>query len=385
MSGDEGLRAAGAYARLGVRRLVNAADTITEYGGARLPDEVAAAMADAGAHQVDIGELLVAAGARIAALTRNPAALVVNGAAAGLAVSAVAAVAGRDRSTALPLDQAQARGREVVVLCCQRNPYDAAIGAAGALVRQVGFADSTPVDQVREAVTASTAALVWFAGTRFEQYAPSLETMAEIAHTAGVPLIVDAAAQLPPVSNLWTYHERGADLVVFSGGKGLKGPQSSGLVLGDADWVAACARNSYPWHSVGRTMKTSKENILGLVAAVERAVALDWDAERRTWTAQLEQARAMLEALPVRTRIVPTGRLGQTCPRLEVTWAETLGVRADDVAADLAHGDPGIRVATGELGPYGLHLNPYSLLPGECEVVAAALATTLTRRLTEDA
>lgn len=374
------LPAAEVYRALGVRRVVNAADTITDLGGSRLPDEVRDAMAAASAHQVDVGELLDAVGRRIAELTRNEAALVVNGAAAGLAVATAAAIAGRERTTALRLDEAHAMQREVVVLCCQRNPYDAAITAAGGVVRQVGYSDSTPLDHVRDAITARTAAVVWFAGTRFEQYSPSLEELADLAHAAGVPLVVDAAAQLPPVSNLWTYRQRGADLVIFSGGKGLKGPQASGLVLGDADWVAACARNSYPWHSVGRTMKTSKENVLGLLAAVERAVGLDWAAQRRGWDADLDEVGAHLLDLPVRSRVVPTGRLGQTCPRLEVTWSTDLGLQSAAVAADLAAQDPSVRVAVGELGAHGLHVNPYSLLPGEAALVGASLADVIARR-----
>ena len=374
------LEAAGFYRSLGVGRLINAADTITEYGGPRLPDEVRTAMADAAGHQVDVGQLMRAAGARIAELTGNPAALVVNGAAAGLAVAVTASIAGRERPIAISLEQAQAARREVVVLCCQRNPYDAAIVAGGGVVRQVGYSDSTPIDEVREAISPTTAAVVWFAGTRFEQYSPSLETIAGIAHDAGLPVIVDAAAQLPPVSNLWTYHRRGADLVIFSGGKGLKGPQSSGLILGEVGWVAACARNSYPWHSVGRTMKTSKENIAGLLAAVERAVGLDWADHERRWAEDLAEVETRLVGLPVRTRTVPTGRLGQTCPRLEVSWDPSTGLLATELAGDLAGGDPSVRVATGELGELGVHINPYSLQPGEAAHVGRALADFVARR-----
>ncbi|WP_269476450.1 aminotransferase class V-fold PLP-dependent enzyme [Phytohabitans suffuscus] len=118
-----------------------------------------------------------------------------------------------------------------------------------------------------------TAAVVYFAGTRFERYALPLEQVVDLAHEAGVPVIVDAAAQLPPVENLWHYTGLGADLALFSGGKGPRGPQASGLVLGRRDLVDACRAHACPNHALGRTMKTSKENVLGLVAAVERAAA----------------------------------------------------------------------------------------------------------------
>ncbi|BCB92113.1 hypothetical protein Psuf_094260 [Phytohabitans suffuscus] len=115
--------------------------------------------------------------------------------------------------------------------------------------------------------------MVYFAGTRFERYALPLEQVVDLAHEAGVPVIVDAAAQLPPVENLWHYTGLGADLALFSGGKGPRGPQASGLVLGRRDLVDACRAHACPNHALGRTMKTSKENVLGLVAAVERAAA----------------------------------------------------------------------------------------------------------------
>ena len=365
-----------AYARLGLRRVVNAADTYTALGGGRLPDEVRAAMVAAAAHHVSVPALLAAVGDRLASLTRNPAALVVNGAAAGLAVAAAAVMAGDDPGRVDALPGRPGPRSEFVVLCCQRNPYDRAVLASGGTLVEVGYSDSTPSWQLAAALTERTAGVLWFAGDQFERYSPPLEEVAALAHAAGVPVIVDAAAQVPPVSNLWTYRERGGDLVLFSGGKGLRGPQASGLVVGSRSLIGACARNTYPYHSIGRAMKTSKENVLGLLAAVERSLALDWDAEYARWSGSLDGFAARLAEVPGVTQWrVPTGRLGQAYPRLFFCW--TGGRTAAELAAALRDRDPAVEIGTGEGGERTAHLNPYSLLDGEAELVIEAVLDEL--------
>lgn len=364
------------YSQLGVRRVINAADTYTALGGGRLPDPVVAAMAAASAHHVHVDELLDAVGARIAELVGVPAAAVVSGAAAGLAVSTAACMVGTDPAGVDGLPARAPRRNEIVALRCQRNSYDRAVLAAGARIVEVGYADSTPLWSVEEALTERTAAVTYYAGTQFERFAPSLAEVVAMAHAAEIPVIVDAAAQLPPVSNLHRYLDDGADLVVFSGGKGLRGPQSSGVILGRSDLVQACARNSYPHHSVGRAMKTSKENALGLLAAVERAVALDWDAEYERWSRLLEDWRQELRQLPgVRTWIDPLGRLGQTCPRLYAAWER--GMTGGELAQHLELGSPSLVIGLDLPRERTCFLNPYSVLPDEEGYVIKQFLTAL--------
>lgn len=382
MTAQKNSTAADVYARLGLRRVINAADTYTELGGAQFPPEVAAAIADASRHQIDLAELMAVAGRSVAELTRNPAALFVSGAAAGVAVTVAAAIAGREMDGPVTLSETTAAdAREVVVLCCQRNPYDRMVEVAGGEIRQVGFSDSTPIGELRRAVAApTTAAVLWFAGAQFERYSPPLEELAELAHAAGVPLIVDAAAQFPPFSNLWSYRERGADLVIFSGGKGLKGPQSSGLVVGHVEWVAASARQAFPHHAIGRAMKTSKENIIGLLAAVKRASRIDEPAQYARWATELESARCRLAAVPsLELWMEAGGRQGQECPRLFVRWhPEHTEGRAGAALPDrLAGLDPSIRLGTGEGGSNTAWINPMSLLRGELEIVVDAILEIL--------
>lgn len=362
------------YDGLGVRRVINAADTYTALGGGRLPSRVVDAMVAAASHHVDITELLASAGRRIAQLTHNPAALVVNSSAAALAICTAAAMAGRSKLGVDSLPHNPPSRREVVTFSCQKNTFLRAVSLTGATLVEVGYADSTPVWLLEDAIGERTAAVLWFAGGHFEEHAPSLEETVALAHAKSVPVIVDAAAQIPPVSNLWDYHERGADLVIFSGGKGLRGPQSSGLIVGDEELISACAAHSYPNPSIGRAMKTSKENIMGLVAAVELAIELDWDGEYQRWLGIAKRWEASLATLSgVTTWTVPSGRLGQTCPRTFLKWNWLNRPTAIELSAALAQRDPSIRIETLEGDAYTATLNPYSLAEGEDSIVLQAV------------
>ncbi|WP_432842688.1 hypothetical protein [Dactylosporangium sp. CA-092794] len=381
MSASEPWPAAEVYARFGVRRVVNAADTYTALGGGALPGEVRAAMAGAAAHHVDVAELLAATGAHLARLTRNEAALVVNGAAAGLALAVAACIAGPSPAAVDHAPAHRTDRRRVVLLRCQRNPYDRAVAQAGAEIVEIGYADATHPWQLAAELGPRTAAVVLFAGTQFERYGLALEEVVRLAHDQQVPVIIDAAAQLPPVENLWHYTGRGADLVLFSGGKGLRGPQSSGLVLGRAELVAACRAHAYPNHALGRAMKTSKENVLGLVAAVERALGLDWAAERGRWEAMVGRTIDALATVPgVRAWRVPSGRLGQQYPRAFFAWDEP-GVTAAALATRLAAGNPAVHIGHGEDGPRTAYVNPFVLDdPAELDLLLDRLVPALERR-----
>lgn len=369
------------FGRLGVGTVINAADTYTTLGGGPLPAEVVDAMVEASRHHVDIADLLLRSGEHLARLTRNEAALVVNGAAAGLAVSTAACIAGGSPAGVFSAPRYGGEHNEVVVFRCQRNPYDRAITDAGAALVEIGYATGTPSWQLGSALSANTAAIVYFAGTQFEQYAPALPSVIELAGQHGVPVVVDAAAQIPPVDNLWAYSAMGADLVIFSGGKGLRGPQASGLMVGRRDLVSACAAHAYPNHALGRSMKTTKECIAGLVAAVERAVGLDWEGERRRQEATVAHVVRAVSALSgVQAWRAPTGRLGQSYPRAFLRWDASVGPSVQVLAEELLSERPPIYIGTGEGDERTAYVNPFTLGEGEVQLVVDAIARFFARR-----
>ena len=230
------------YKRLGIRTVINGNATLTRLGGSIMPPEVVAAMADASKHFVDIIELQKRVGEEIAKLTQNEAAYVSCGAAAALTLSTAACVTGLDatKREKLPLCTSPGSGgfqpptmkNEVIVHRHGRVGYDFAVRQVGVTFVEIGDENGTTPDELENAITEKTAAIFYFANPSREHLWVPYEKASTIAKKHGVPLIVDAAAQLPPPENLWRFTHNGADLALFSGGKGLQGPQSSGLIVG---------------------------------------------------------------------------------------------------------------------------------------------------------
>ena len=185
-----------------------------------------------------------------------------------MTVAVAACMTGRDDAKVHQLPNTDGLKDEVIIQVMQRNFYELMIRLAGARLIEVGLANQTYPWHIESAINEQTAAIVHFVAYSPPQDLP-IETVIEIAHKHGLPVIVDAAAELPPFSNLRRYADMGADLTIFSGGKGLRGPQSSGLILGRKDLIAACAMHSNPNHGVGRPAKVGKEEIIGLVTALE--------------------------------------------------------------------------------------------------------------------
>jgi uncharacterized pyridoxal phosphate-dependent enzyme len=263
------------FESLGVQPLINAQGHITTLGGSLMPAPVVEAMARASRSFVQLNELHTKAGEHIARLVGAPAAFVCNGAASGMFLSGAAVLSGGDTERARALPDTSGRPSEFVI--SQVEGWHETIGqgfvmAGGKLVK-VGTASTNPTAaDYAAAITAQTAAVVFFKGT---QTLEDLSAVVAAAHARGVPVIVDCAAQLPPKSNLTSVLASGADLAVFSGGKGFMGPQASGLVIGSPEMVAACRACSAPNGGPGRAQKVGKEEIMGLVAAVELFVATD--------------------------------------------------------------------------------------------------------------
>lgn len=366
------------YESLGVRPLINAATTYTAIGGSLMPPEVLDAMREAASCFVDLHDLHERAGAELARLTRNEAAYVTPGCAAGIVLAVLACRTKGELSRIAELPGGSALPSEVIMHTAHRIPYDPAIQFAGATIRNVGNVLQTFDWELESAINENTAAVFWVAGSHLPAGALSLAETVRLAHARGVPVIVDAAAQLPPVENLWYFTEQcGADLVLFSGGKALRGPQSSGLMLGRADLIEAARQNGAPYQRLARALKVGKEEIAGLVAAVRRFTALDHAAEAAEWHDVCQMWFSALNELPgVTARIEPLNEAGQPVPRVFVTVAaEVTGRSSHAIVAALRAGDPAVAVVTD--GTDGFYLGPDMLQPGEAETVIERLADEL--------
>jgi uncharacterized pyridoxal phosphate-dependent enzyme len=356
------------YERLGVTKVINGAATLTRLGGSLMPPVVLAAMAQAAQHFIDIDELQSKVGAKIAEWTQNEAAYVSCGAAAGLVLSTAACIAGLDDDKRARLPYTDGMKNQIIVHKYGRVNYDFAVRQAGGKLVEIG---------TKEAINDKTAAILYFYNvTRMGGLVP-LEQGIEIARRSGVPLIVDAAAQIPPVDNLWRFTHMGADLALFSGGKGLCGPQSSGLVVGRKDLIEACAFHACPRAFIGRPMKVGKEELVGLMTALRWYLDLDHDKLMATYE---DRVQYVIDAFAghkhVSARRSFPSEAGQPMPRAEIGFDERkLGITRDEILAQLRAGEPSIALAAA--GKDGVFVNPQTLQPGQEEVIVNRIVQIL--------
>lgn len=364
------------YGELGVKKLINAWGPMTIIGGSRMRREVMAAMAQAGESFVELPELHRRAGQRIAEMIGVDGCYVAGGCAAGLAIATAAIVAGTDPAKVFQLPDTTGMKDEVVMQRAHRNTYDHAFRQVGVKIVEIGLARRTLAWELESAIGPNTAAVVHvYARWTFDQGLLQLPEVVRIAHARDVPVIVDAAAEVPPLKNLRALKETGADVVVFSGGKGIMGPQNTGLVLARPEIVEACAANASPNHSLGRSMKVGKEEIVGIVKALELYLTQDHDAVYRRWEEQVGHvARALADVRGVKVERAEAG-YSEGIPVARVTIDErALGRTAAQVAEALATGDPGVRVGVGK---DHVVVNPHFLEAGEEKLVAERLRVAL--------
>lgn len=310
----------GFYEDLGVPTVINAATTLTALGGSLMPPEVLDAMRDAAGSFVDMHELHLAAGRRLAELTNNEAAYVTAGCAAGLVLAILGARTGGDPRAIRTFPGRSERPYEVIMHAAHRIPYDPAVQLAGAAILQIGDIKQTFAWELEAAISERTAAVLYVVNSSLPQVALALGEVVDIAHSRGIPVVVDAAAQLPPVENLWRFtRDAGADAAVFSGGKALHGPQASGLMVGKAGFIEAARQNGAPYQRWARALKVGKEEIAGLVAAVTRFVSLDHDVEYDRSLRRVQGWREAFEDFAgVSLTVEPRNSAGQSIPRLHI-------------------------------------------------------------------
>jgi L-seryl-tRNA(Ser) seleniumtransferase len=336
------------YAKLGVTKIVNAAGTYTALTASIMPPSVQAAVAEAAKHPVRLAELQQKAGEYIARRLKCEAALVSAGAASALTLGTAACmtVGNRQAASQLPLDVSTLKN-EVIIQKGHRYGYDHSISICG-----IRFVEVETLDQYEQAFTPRTVMCHFFNAA--EQGQISREKWIEVAHRHGVPCFNDAAADVPPISNLWNYTQMGFDLVTFSGGKGLRGPQNAGLLLGRKDLIEAATWSNSPHdETVGRGMKVAKEQIIGMVAAIDWYLAQTDDGMQAEFRHRAERIAAALKDIPTLTHEIVVPPLANAVPHLVIRYDQTRVRKTPlEVAQTLREGSPAIELnpSTGRKG-----------------------------------
>jgi len=324
------------YTKLGVRPFINGRGTWTYLSGSLELPEVRAAKQEAAKHFVDIFELQHAASKRLAELSGAEAGMVTSGAAAAMASATAACMAGADPAKIWQLPDTAGMKNEVI-LHGGRNAFDSAIRLTGA---KVVVAHSP--EELQKAINQSTAMIYTTA------LGEPLQRAVAIAKAASVPLMLDDAAGIPPIENLRKYGEMKIDLFCFSGGKGLAGPQCSGLLLGRKDLIEAAMANTSPWEgAICRPMKVGKEEVMGCLAAVEAWTKMDLNALNKLWEQRVKRIAALVETVPGVTTEIRIPEDGNRYPTLTVNWdQEKWKFTVADCDRELRAGNPRIEVLT---------------------------------------
>ena len=334
------------YESIGVRPLINCRGTLTIIGGSIELPEVRAAKSAANQQHAQLDEVMAAVGKRLAELTGAEWGMVSAGCAAAMSHATAACVAGGNPDLHVRIPNLAGFAKdEVIIPGHSRNVYDAAIRAVGVKILEV----ETPA-ALELAIGPKTAMIYIFAGPRNDSGPMSTEAICAIAKPHGIPVLVDAAAEILTIPNV--HLQRGATLVAYSGGKYIRGPQSAGLLLGRKDLVQAAWVHSAPHHGYARAMKVGREEMIGMLAAVESWVKRDHAAEWKEWTARCDYIAERASALAgvfAAVQREPGASLSNRSPRVTIRWdSRALGITGPDVIALLDSGDP--RIAVGGAG-----------------------------------
>jgi uncharacterized pyridoxal phosphate-dependent enzyme len=371
------------YDKLGVTKIINAAGTYTILTASTMPPSVQAAVALAAKHPVRLLELQRKAGEYLARRLKCEGAMVTAGAASALTLGMAACITVGNKSAIerLPTDLTGLKD-EVIVQKAHRYGYDHALRNCG-----IRFVEVETIDDYQKAFTDRTVMAHFFNAA--EGGGIGREDWIRVAHSHGVPCFNDAAADIPPISNLWNYTQMGFDLVTFSGGKGIRGPQNAGLLLGRKDLLEAAAANNNPFdETVGRGMKVAKEQIVGMVAAVDWLLAESDDAMQSEFRHRADRIAAALHGIPTLRAEVFVPPAANRVPHLLIRYdQQRIRISPRDVAAALREGTPSIELnpATGSTSgsaglPTGVDtivVGVWMLEPGEDAIVARRLKEVL--------
>jgi D-glucosaminate-6-phosphate ammonia-lyase len=358
------------YLMLGVRPFINCCSVRTMHGGSLMLLQVRDAMAAASQYFVNLDELMEAAGKRLAELTEAEWGIVTCGSAAAVALGTAACVAGNDPVKMLRLPFTEGMVNRVVIPKTQRFAYDQAVRMIGCHLVEI----ETRKDL--DKALAEPVAMVVLLGKQEHLGSLRLEEIAAVVKPRGIPIMVDAASEHLERPSPWLV--RGADLVVYSGGKFLRGPQTSGLLLGSKRLVRAAWANASPHQALGRPMKVSKEDIIGVLTALEHWFEeRDHDAERQQWCDDLAAIAERVGSVPGAGAevIEPTGV--DRVPRLRVFWRPDHRVDGLELRRRALEGEPRVMLDDNSATESSIEIDPFQLQPGEAAQVGDVIARVL--------
>src|SRR5579864_327504 len=362
------------YEELGVTTVINCQGTMTMLGGSLPHPALEAVMAMAGRHFVSVPDLEVAAGKRIAEMLKLPddySALVTSGAAAAMQSGLAGILTGDNEALVRQLPDLTGMKSEVIIQKSHRNPFDHQLRSTG-----IKLVEIETREQLRRAISDRTAMMHF---TNFANAAGQIKVdeWVKLAKQYNVPCMNDAAADTPPVSHLWDYANMGYDLITFSGGKAMRGPQCAGLLIGRKDLVAYALLNNSPHEdTLGRSQKVGKEEIIGMVKALELYLKEDHDALAKEWQDRLAGISRELAKVPGVSTSFFTPDIANHVPHMQITWDSRVSLTPQEVSKALRNSKPAIVIGSGE-GRKGLAMCSFMLKPGEDKIVAEQLSKIL--------
>jgi L-seryl-tRNA(Ser) seleniumtransferase len=363
------------YDELGVTTVINCQGTMTMLGGSVIRPELEAVMAQAGRHFVRMPDLEVAAGKRIAEMLKLPegyTALVTSGAAAAMQSGLAGILTGDNETFIRQIPDLSGMKSEVIIQKSHRNPFDHQLRTTGVKLIEVESRDD-----LRQAITPRTA-MMHFSNFANSQGQIKVDEWVKIAKEYKVPCMNDAAADTPPVSHLWDYANMGYDLITFSGGKAIRGPQCAGMLIGRKDLVAYALLNNSPHEdTIGRSQKVGKEEIVGMVKALELYLNEDHDALTKEWQERLEFISRQITKVPGVSTSFFVPEIANHVPHMRIVLDPAkISVTPKEVSQMLKDSKPSIVISVGEEQP-GLGMNSFMLQPGEDKIVANQLVRVL--------
>ena len=366
------------YQELGVATVINCEGTMTVLGGSLPHPELEAVMTMAGRHFVPMAELEVAAGNRIAQMLKLPdgyGAIVTSGAAAAIQSGLAGILTGDNEAFIRQLPDLTGMKSEVIIQKSHRNPFDHQLRATG-----IKLVEIETQDQLRAAVNERTA-MMHFSNFANAAGQIKVDEWVKLAKQYNIPSMNDAAADTPPVSHLWDYANMGYDLITFSGGKAIRGPQCAGMLIGRKELVANALLNNSPHEdTLGRSQKVGKEEIVGMVKALELFLDEDHDALAKEWQSRLERISSEITKVPGVSTSFFTPDIANHVPHMQITWdVARISLTPKEASKLLRSSKPSIAMGGGEQRP-GLEMNSFMLQPGDDKIVAERLSRILRER-----